>query len=636
MYSKVLIWTSGLALCLSGSGCGKKSTSSSSTAAETSVTLTGQLALSGGESTLRLTSTTTVDDLSMYCVSFTLPPVAGTGEFDAEGKFAVTLDTTGVSVGCFILDPDEAILGTLVFKDPAKKDLKGGSKSSDRLAFEGGESDLGSIVLNLDTGTAEVDISKIVLKTKSVEAVASEGELYNFTGSYKFAQSDLTTLPSGYSKLCSEPAPGSDGDRDCKGPRDGMPIYLKVISGVSTTDASAKVHAASLWASKTVDDLCGNKLGFTYAQAKEKGVDFTNSGVTEGAFNWDPSLTDGWKDQTNARAQHALMKMENVDSFKGYPGTKQYFKRYRTWNCPANSPCTESEPITASGFSFFANSKESGCRDAAGKPIQLSDWDNMQCENTQLTGDSAGLNKSICKKTVDNAVITCTNIQGTFNADGSSLANAMTRFPEDFVVYANGAFCDKNANNVFDGGSEWPTYDPATQSQTCSTGTLKQGDLCKDIVTTDSAGKLAQLRCYADYMHKSEGGGGGGGDNVTACMREINTNWSAKTPEEFLLNSDGPSRAKGQFVFELFDYDSATSGSLRGEDTYFNGIQVGNNWTDCEVREVFSFSMKKVDDAGNLYGEMVSSETNVSPKPVCVAEYGQGKTTKYVFKMLKQ
>jgi hypothetical protein len=636
MYSKVLIWTSGLALCLSGSGCGKKSNDSSSSAAEeTSITLTGQLALSGGESSLRLTGTS-VDDLSMYCVSFTVPPVAGTGDFDAEGKFTVTLDTTGVSVGCFILDPDEAILGTLVFKDPAKKDLKGGSKSSDRLAFEGGESNLGSIVLNLDTGTAEVDISQIVLKTKSVETVAAEGELYDFTGSYKFAQADLETLPAGYSKLCTmSEQDGKDGEggKDCKGPADGMPLYFKLISGVSTTNASEKVHAASLWASKTVDDLCGNKLGLTYAQAKEKGVDFTSSGVTEGTFNWAANLTDGWKDETNARAQHSLMKMENVDNFKGYPGTKQYFKQYRTWTCEPGSPCSESQtPIVAAGFSFFANSKESGCRDAAGKPIQLNNWDGMQCENTQLTGDSAGLQKNVCKKTVDNAVITCTHIQGTFLENGTVLENAMTRFPEDFVVYATGAYCDYNSNNAFD-GDEWPMYNG--DSQSCNNNvTIKQGSLCKDIVTTDAPGKLAQLRCYADYMHKS--GDGRGGDEVTACKREINTNWGAQTPEEFLLNSDGPSRAQGQYVFELFDYDSPTSGSLRGEDTYFDGIQVGNNWTECEVREVFSISVKKLDDAGNLYGEMVTSETNVSPKPACVAEYGQGKTTKYVFKMLKQ
>ncbi|WP_141732366.1 hypothetical protein [Oligoflexus tunisiensis] len=610
------------------SACGKKSSSESTSETDTSITLTGQLSLTGGESALRLAAPA-ITDLSVYCVTFSVPPIAGTGDFDSEGKFSVTLDTTGVSVGCFILDSSEEILGTLVFKDPTKTDLKGGEKSSDRLAFEGGESDLGAIVLNLDTGKAEVDISKIVLKTKSAATVAAEGEAFDFTGSYKFAASGLDA-PVGYENLCTQAeAEAAEAAQDwdaCSGPVIDMPIYLKRLAGKSTADGS-DMFALSIWASKATDDLCGNKLGFTYAEGKEHGIDFSASGIAEGDFTWKTGLVDGWKDPA-ARARNGMMKMENVDDFNGYAGMKQYFKQYRTWTCNPGEPCVESAPTVAEGFTFNANTKESGCRDGAGKPVQLSDWSNMECTNTELTG---GLHKNVCKKTVDSVVYTCTNIMGTFLADGTSLSNAMTRYPDDYEVYAKGAYCDYNGNSVFD-GDEWPQWNG--NSQSCNSGTtITQGELCSSIATTTEGGKLAQLRCYADALH---GDGGGKDEEPTACIREINTNWSASTAAEFLLDSDGPSKARGQFIMDLFEYDSATSGSLRGEDRRFEGIQVGNNWTDCEIQEVFSFSLKKIDDSGVLYGEMIENSTNVSPKPACVAEYGAGKTRKFMFTLVKQ
>jgi hypothetical protein len=623
-------------LALAG-GCGKKSDSSDAAATETSITLTGQLALTGGEAAaLRLTAAPSVADLSIYCVTFTVPPIAGTGSFDAEGKFSVTLETTGVSVGCFILDTSEEILGTLVFKDPSKKDLKGGDKTADRLAFEGGESNLGAITLDLDTGKAEVDISKIVLKTKSAATVAEEGETFDFTGSYKFAASGLTP-PVGYENLCTmaeEEAERSkgDGDRKCNGPVIDMPIYFKRIAGKSTADGS-DAYAMSIWAAKSVDDLCGNKLGFTYEMGKQHGIDFSASGVAEGEFNWKAGLVDGWKDTTNARAQHSLMKMEMVEDFNGYPGMKQYFKQYRTWTCNPNEPCTESSAIAASGFTFNANTKESGCRDADGKPYQLENWDGMECTGTELTG---GLHKSVCSKTVESKVVTCTHISGTYLANGTAIDNAMTRFPDDYEIYANGAFCDYNSNGEFDTNTnpnEWPTWNGNEQS--CNNSlTLTPGDLCSSIPTTTEDGKLAQLRCYADALHS--GGDDKGPDAPTECIREINTNWSATTAADFIIASDGPSRARGQFVMEVFEYDSPTSGSMRGEDRYFEGIQVGNNWTDCEIRDVFSISLKKVDDSGNLYGEMISTTVNVSPKPACVAEFGAGKTVKNMFTLVPQ
>ena len=168
MNKRYSTWAAGASFSLAlvlVSSCGKKSSTAAS-ADDSSIILTGQLAVSGNTSTGLSLASVSVDDLSMYCVTFTLPPVAGTGELDAEGKFSVTLATTGVSVGCFVLNQAQEVLVTMVFKDPSKKKLNGEASTNDRLAFDGGESNLGSITLDLDAGQAVVDISQITIKKK--------------------------------------------------------------------------------------------------------------------------------------------------------------------------------------------------------------------------------------------------------------------------------------------------------------------------------------------------------------------------------------------------------------------------------------------------------------------------------------
>jgi hypothetical protein len=613
----------GVSACLTMAfSCGKKSDSDSAATQEegSSIVISGQLALSGEAVDLRLLGATpSVDDLSIYCVTFTIPPVAGTGDVNDDGSFSLTMDAYNVSVGCFINNQDE-VLGTIVFKDPSKSSLNGSAKSADRLAF-GGDANLGAITLDLTTGRAEVDISKIAVTLKNTAAVAESG--YDFTGSYKAASPGID-LPKGYSGICTD-----GDDKDCRGPRDGELLWLKRVNGTSTADGSP-VYGAMIWSSEEKFKTCGSKLGMSYDDAKTIGVDLSGSGIAEGAFTWTAGFTDGWKYEEGARARHSLMNMENVDNFNGYAGTKQYFKQYRS--CPSNEPCdwNNIEPTVATGFSFYANTNETGCRDAAGKPTQLNDWSNMTCEHTALTG---GLQKQSCSKEVNGSKVTCVHISGQYLSNGTVLENAWTQFPADFDVYANGAYCDNSTTGtvgVFD-GDEWPMYDERGNVSCPTNTTLKEGDLCKDISTTTDAGKLAQLRCYADDMNTRRDNG-----EETQCLRRVETNWSAKTPDEFLLGANGPARADGMHIFELFEYTSPTSGSIRGEETYFAGIRVGDSWTDCEVRESFSLSLRKYEDSDDLLVEMISSEANMSAKPACIAEFGAGKTAKFMFKMIKQ
>ncbi len=559
---------------------------------DNNVTIIGQLSLTGGDAgaALNLTAAVDVTTLTMYCVSFEIPPKAGTGTFDAEGKFSVTIDTKDVSVGCFILDAEESILGTMVFEDPSQTDISGSKKNADRHAFGAGTSDLGAIVLDLDTGKAVVDITKI--KVKTAAAVKDSVAKHDFTGSYKATIAGIE-LPTGYGQLCTEEqvAASKNGGEECRGPEEGMNLFFKQINGSKVAGGDA--HAMMIWQSEELFTLCGEKLGISYEKAKEHGYDFSASGVGEGEFDWSAGYVDGWK-KADATARWNMSKMDSVDDFKGYSGTRQFFTRYVQQTCNENG-CQEGSVINAPGFQFNANTKESGCRDSSGKPYQMNDWSNMECTGQQLEGTSAGLHKSTCSKTIQGEKITCVHISGAFLDNGTAI-NGRARYPEDFVTFA------------------------------------QQGDLCSSINTNTDEGKLAQLRCYAEANH----GGGGGGGSDDECVREVRGNWSAKTPEEFFTNSDGPVRARGEFVMEIFEFDSATSGRLRGEERSSNGVRVGDNWTDCEVNEVFSMALRKADDAGNLMAEMIMEERNISPKPVCIAEYGAGKVRKYLFKLEKQ
>jgi hypothetical protein len=636
-----LVVGSGVGLVL---GCGKKDKSGSdtTTAADTEdkdITISGALALTGGSSaSLALTSAA---DYDLYCVTFQIPPVSAKGDIGGDGSFSLVLsNAAGASVGCFVLDAAESVVGTMVFKDTTKKSLGGGAKSNEKMAFTGGETKLGTISLNLDTGLAEVDVSAITTKKTTTTAAAYA---LDFTGTYAFSSSGLT-LPTGYNSICTEAEAQaerekpSSGARKCDGPTEGMKIWLKQIKGKSTVDGS-DVYGAMFWASEAAFQACGSKLGVTYDEAKSFGqIDLSGSGVAEGAFTWSAGYVDGWKNPA-ARVRYSMSKMENVADFNGYPGNKQYFKQYR--KCEPNQPCGPGQgTITvAEGFSFNANTAETGCR-KAGKPYQMRDWSNMQCTGAPLAG---GLHKSTCtKKDTDEIDVTCVNIGGQFLADGSVLNNAWANYPADFISLARGPYCDLNGNNAYDAGEDAMNQGGDSyfcmvngMQQPASAAILKPGQLCSEIDATTDLGKLTQLKCYAEDLHQNEKDGQG---SETSCLRNVQSNFTATKPEDFITDSKGPVKARNMFVFEKFEYDSVNSGSLRGEERRFDGIRVGDNWTDCEIMEAFSFSIRK-DEAsttGDLYGEMISTNTNLSDKPACIAAYGTGTVSKSLFKLIKQ
>lgn len=509
---------------------------------------------------------------------------------------------------------DTQVIGSMVFEDASETDLSGESSTQDRVAFGGGTNNLGNITLDLVSGEAVVDVATIQREADVTEDADIATSAHDFSGSYQITSSGLT-LPEGYAGVCAA-SERDNPDSRCFGPTEGEPIFIKMINGVKD-GTSEPAHGMMIWESETIYNTCGAKLGFTYAQGKAHGVDFTNSGVEEGSFNWKTGFEQGWKDTANARTQWDQIKMERAE-IGGYPGMKQYFKQYTSNQ--------DGSPVETPGYQFNADSKESGCRTADGRPAEVYDWpENTQCTDTAV-GDT-GLRKSVCTftTTLDSGEeeVTCTHINGTFTTDNTPITDGHPEWPNDFEILLSGPSCESGE----------PMWSP--EGMQCSDGsTPSQGQLCSEADTSTAQGQLAQLRCYLDHLHQNFDSLEGG---VTECVRDVRGNWNARTPEEFIAKADGPESPMGQHVFELFKYDDANSGRLRGKEVFYEGVKVGDNWTDCKVAESFSLAVRKYDDSDDLLAEMISSMKLLDEKPACVAQFGEETgQMKMMFKLEKQ
>ena len=247
------------------------------------ITISGQLAISNSAQSLGLVNTAfnatdvNPDDLQVYCVSFEIPPKAGTGDVDGEGKFSLTIAANDVSIGCFV-QKGEATLATMVFEDTDSKDVSGSSKKDGRMAFSGNAS-LGTIKLDVATGKAVADVTNLKSQLKRFEG--SDG--FNPTGTWKLRATD--NVPTGYQTIGSSE----------NGPQDGQEVFMKRLDG-KTVDGGKPAYGIGIWQSEEAFKNCGQRLGFNNAEDKEAvGVDFEGSGLTDGPFSWKTGWTDGWK-----------------------------------------------------------------------------------------------------------------------------------------------------------------------------------------------------------------------------------------------------------------------------------------------------------------------------------------------------
>jgi len=86
----------------------------------------------------------------LYCVTFATPPTAASGTADATGQLTLSLDALGVAFGCFVLDADGTGVASVIFMS--------GAQSGQTVTLTG-DTDLGSITVDLDNGVAQTDVT---------------------------------------------------------------------------------------------------------------------------------------------------------------------------------------------------------------------------------------------------------------------------------------------------------------------------------------------------------------------------------------------------------------------------------------------------------------------------------------------
>ncbi len=229
-----------------------------------SVTLSGTLALSG----VALTGTwlaPTLDSIEMFCVTFEETPRAAKSDFDATGKFSLTIPKN-VNFGCFVNDKVTHKTLASVVVEAAAGGLGSGGQSA--LAISG-SLDLGNLTIGAD-GTIKIPQAKL----DSVKAVATAG----------IVADDLNSAT--YVMTCQ--ASGNDqNDAQCKqdiadGNKEST-VFLRILKGTAA-DGHA-VLGLGVWQDEATFTACGgfDMTADEVAKIKSKdGIDLTQ--VSAGVF----------------------------------------------------------------------------------------------------------------------------------------------------------------------------------------------------------------------------------------------------------------------------------------------------------------------------------------------------------------
>ncbi|MCB9027029.1 MAG: hypothetical protein H6625_11965 [Bdellovibrionaceae bacterium] len=591
-------------------GCSGKNDSADSASSE-SLVISGALSSASVSSKPTLpqfslsSQSISVSDLEVYGLAFSDPPEVQTVELGSDGSFTLTFSSAAAGAPIsLIFRYDSASskageqVGIVKFVDTSESDIDGNSSSSSSLALSGSVS-LGNLNIDED-GNVEVPVAQISTNIANKEVTSSTA--FNFSGDWTFKKYD-GKLPSGYSHLCAS------GASDCHGPEANMPIHLARIVGKKFTPNSACSSAASndtfnassdtcsgttgsdnrymiqVWQSETAKNSCGNRLGFPNEAAKAYArIDFSSSGVTEGNFTWSSGFTDGWKDQVNARAMWDIRNCGPIEV-----SSDDNSKKIQGWKCSENGGTGGEYQVSLQG----------GCVDSSNNPVHVTDWQNINpsgCNETALSGFSNFKENSCSYSNQDPdgsgslaaQNFTCKFAYGNFNSDGSpDTGNAFDW--NDVASILNGDSNPSNPNN--------------------------DGDLCSSITPSTDFETVAQLQCYADYLWRANLE-----DDDSKCIRKVETNWGATNPDDFILHRNGPERAMTLFVLAKFNYDSADSGYFEDEDIYFRGIQTGDSWTNCKVKERFRMSIKKRSSTSLVSEFLQETELLDKSKEACVAD----------------
>lgn len=586
-------------------GCGGGENSEVSKA----ITISGTLGLSQGFQKTNMfgisRQSVSLADLSVYCVTFSIPPAAGTGAVGSTGAFSVSLDAANSAFGCFVMNGSTKV-ADMVFEDQTEKDMSGNSSSTDKVNLAKSAS-LGTITLDLESKKAVVNVAQISDSLSTSTGTSSVP--FDFSGSWMISAVNDFTLPSGYDALCASGTP------NCNGPQDQMPVYVRRTVGKEfTPDSTCQIavtnrtfnpetdtcngttgtgtrYAIEIWASPKAFASCAGtstpKMGILFQEAKAFGrIDLTDSGRGDAKFTWSVPAGKTAVDASKWKFAQATSTWSVSDCSMGVaPGFRD------AWRCFDDSANKYQASV------FF------GCYDANGVRYQLSN-------SEQSTFWSGGSNAATCPNgftaptgytcnahtnTVNSKNITCYDVSGAFNMVGSTPApgdtSAGSGITISAILAANGPCSD--LTSVINSAS---------------------GDKKKRL-------QIAQLRCYADYYHQSVTEQTLRDEN--ACYKRVELNWEATEPSDF-VRENGVKGAVNQFVIELLRYTDNDTATFRQEEDRNEGVEVNGKWQPCAVVEKFTMTLKRISDTkilGDMQMDTVLKDTN----PTCVAAASAGK-----------
>lgn len=527
-----------------------------------------------------------VTDYTASCSTTSVPVLSGTAAVASDGAFGLTIaGANGKPLSCSLLNSDGTKAADFLIEDTSKKDLNGNSDKSSTITPRGNLS-MSTITLNAATG--EVIVPKSSVASSISTTVASSVSVFDPTGTWTIGAVDFT-VPSGSRGPCTA---AEQAAHTCNGPPDGQAIFLKMWTGVQTSDSSS-VYGLQVWEGASAASSCGNRIGLTSAQKTDIGVDFSANGSADAEFAYPgtitytdsiltavatSTLTDGWK-QSNATSRYDFNP--NCGPVDITVGGTSYTN---AWKCGPD----------ASGDAQV--SLVGGCTsNSTSKPVMVTDW-------TGFTGSSS---------TDSNGVRTDISA-GTTTID--SVATAVTCTNKSVIV------TDSTNAVQLAGNFDWSELG----------GGISQGTSCASIANGASADnlKMAQLRCYADYYWQS-----GLSSDRTSCMPRLQMDWSATTPTDFVKRDTRPN---GLAIFEQYKpFPDGSGGSLTSRQEQFQGVQVSSdNWINCSVIETGALTIKKVNDSKLLVTYQSSTVTSSTLKPACMAKF-TGKKETFMFYMTK-
>ena len=152
--------------------------------------------------------------------------------------------------------------------------------------------------------------------------------------------------------------------------------------------------------------------------------------------------------------------------------------------------------------------------------------------------------------------------------------------------------------------------------------------------------EMDQLRCYAEYYNNAAT------EQENTCIAEVNLNWAAATSTDFVIKTDGPTRAQNQYVFNLLNYTSASTASVRDEKVFFlpamsGSKDGGESFVNCKFAASNDIAITKLSETEVLF-DLIMQQKSLDKNPACnslFAMFGggdNGKAQKFLFKATKE